>query len=703
MNLTLEEKLGRGPAGACYRARTGEGQAVAAKVLRQAFRESPPLYQRIQADVQRWIGFSHPHALATLGWTEVQGRDVVIEELSGAPSCAALLAQQGQQDVRVAMRIARDVALCLAGAHQAGLAVGDVRPAKIYYDPQEGAKLSDLGLAVASCLAAGYGQVGLRFGHPGYLAPEVTQGPLPAPTPASDVYALGMTFYELVTGRLPYQGDPRQVLSAQLEQPLPIPSGVGITPQVAKWLLRMTAKHPRRRFPNGVSAVNALYRVIGQPPPFPEEPEQADTAKWNTLVEESSRGSQTWSEDRVAQAAPVAPKDVGQRRVSERLPRMDFMASAEVEPGEVEPAPPQKPKPEAGGDEGGLPEGPQVRVGQQIGRGPAGATYEGVLKDHEGAIVIKSLTRRFNKHEELLEGIMARVNRAADVKGPRVLPFLESLKAQGRMLLVYKRAQGPCLRQVLTQQGAQPIPKVLGWLKNLAEALASAQEAEGQVHGDIRPEKVYFDEKGVSVLLTDFGLCGASCLAANYGAAGMHFGHPAYLAPEVIQEGRHEPDLVSDIYSLGILLYEAISGVQPFRGEPKDLLLQHLKQSPPPPQNVSVPKPLAELIIRLTSKVPKSRPQTPHELIAAVELCQKQILLTTGLRKVVQIDEFDPTDSGEDARNSLDAWEADAEAQVQTTGSWSRSKLAELGPVGPDMSMMASEELSPEDNPFADR
>ena len=84
-------------------------------------------------------------------------------------------------------------------------------------------------------------------------------------------------------------------------------------------------------------------------------------------------------------------------------------------------------------------------------------------------------------------------------------------------------------------------------------------------------------------------------------------------------------------------------------------------------------------------------------------MCQKQVLLSAGLGKTAAVDEFNPTDSGEDIQvDNLSAWEKEATEQAETTGSWSRGKIAGLRPAGPDLSsLMASEELSPDQNPFA--
>src|SRR5690606_23233360 len=137
---------------------------------------------------------------------------------------------------------------------------------KVFFDGQH-ARLADPGLARASCLAAGFGQHGLAFGHPTYLAPEVIQERLDRPTPATDVYALGILFYELVCGVAPFQGEVVDVLGKHFDAPLPPPpQGVTFSAAIAGLMLRMTAKSPSQRLPDARAVVTAITNLLeGKP------------------------------------------------------------------------------------------------------------------------------------------------------------------------------------------------------------------------------------------------------------------------------------------------------------------------------------------------------------------------------------------------------------------------------------------------------
>src|SRR5690606_9909891 len=131
----------------------------------------------------------HPNLAGALAMGVSNERHVLVLEHARGTTLQEHLAQAKRLEPRAALRVVFELAHALVAGQERGLSHGDVRAGKVFYDGQH-ARLADPGLARASCLAAGFGQHGLAFGHPTYLAPEVIQERLDRPTPATDVYAL---------------------------------------------------------------------------------------------------------------------------------------------------------------------------------------------------------------------------------------------------------------------------------------------------------------------------------------------------------------------------------------------------------------------------------------------------------------------------------------------------------------------------------
>ncbi|RMG18317.1 MAG: serine/threonine protein kinase [Planctomycetota bacterium] len=695
VQFALGRKLGRGPVGASYAARLADGRHAVAKVITRRFRQNQRLLEEVLKDLRSFVGFRNPNAVETIAVTRYEDRDVVLYAPLRGETLARLLERRRPLDVQLALRIARDVGLCLAHAHQRGLAVGDLRPEKVAFDPQAGAAVLDLGQFRASCLAAGYGQYGLTFGHPGYLAPEAIQEGLYQPTTRTDVYALGVLFYQLVNGELPFPGDPTAQLHAHLERPLPPPTHSSeVTPSLARWMLRMTAKRPAERYADGMAVVNSLYELLGKPGPFPVDRATVSSGSWEREAAVRAKPPENWSESKVVKASAVV-----------ETPALDELyASGLLEQQELRPEAEAEPEPEPAQAAAQEPFDPhaqvKVKLGEKLARGPVGASYRGWVEGDPTERVVKVVTRRFERYPDLLEQILGQLRRAQSVEHSTLVNVRHVVRVGGRDVVVMDRAEGRTLRSVLRAEGRLNFSKALGITKTLAQALAAIADGRTLSHGDIRPEKVYVTEAG-KARLADLGFASASALAANYGQYGMYFGHPSYLAPEVMQEKKREPDLASDMYAIGVLLYEMVCGQPPFRGrDPRETLLLHLKQKPPPPpRELAVPTPLAELILQLLSKSPAIRPSSPRALVDAVTRVQKQVLLTTGLRKVVAVDEFDLADSGDEASGAQ--WTREAVRHAEKTGTWSRDKIGKA--LGQDFSLgelTTSEELDPHRNPF---
>jgi len=679
-DFDLGPKLSRDAVGTSYAGRRrSDGAEVEIKTISREFHQFPDQLGQVLNDVRAWQAVASPNLATPIAVGSIKDRHGIAFQRVEAPTIAETLRRQGTLEPAAAAQVVSQVALALAEQHARGLAAGDVRAEEIRLAPW-GAVLTHVGLARASCLGAGYGQHGIRFGHPAYLAPEVLQEGHAAPTPAADVYALGVLLYLLICGRFPFQGSVREVLRAHLEAPLPPPPPCrsGVTVALAGLMIRMTAKDPRTRLEDGLSAGRALRALAGQGPLVVP---RTDLAPDITLDEWSAASAKddhagyegyAWSTDRIEQARSVGPVDLdadpldGSVRI--RSGRLDAQP---VERGPA--APPTR----------------RVEVGEVLGRGGVGTSYAGALDGEP--VVVKVVSKRIASHAELLGRLVARVREAGRVEHPRVVRPLDVLEQDGRTLIAYEALEGNSLSELIAFRGHLPAHDAVDRLREVARALEAAAAA-GVSHGDVRPAKVLLTETGLPCVI-DFGFAEAACLAAGFGKYGLPFGHPEYQAPEVVQERLPAPTPATDMYSLGVLAYELLVGRPPFRGaSPKETLVEHLtKPLPPPPAEVSIPAPLASLILQMTSKDPSRRPGSFTDLIEELDNCLLQdsaVADTSDSSPSLAVDEFDPTMT----LCSEDVW-GDMSKAASGSGSsdeWTVQKLEQVEKVGPKASSSSS-------------
>ena len=173
--------------------------------------------------------------------------------------------------------------------------------------------------------------------------------------------------------------------------------------------------------------------------------------------------------------------------------------------------------------------------------------------------------------------------------------------AGGVPYLVMEYVEGPSLAAVLRAEGTLSPCRVLGLVAQAAEALACAHAA-GIVHRDMKPGNVLVD--GGQVKITDFGLARAVD-AVPMTRTGLVIGTPAYLSPEQVAGRAATP--ASDLYGLGVIAYECLTGRPPFQGNALAVALAH-RDRPLPPLPGTVPGPVAKLVAALTAKNPQRRP-----------------------------------------------------------------------------------------------
>jgi serine/threonine-protein kinase len=206
---------------------------------------------------------------------------------------------------------------------------------------------------------------------------------------------------------------------------------------------------------------------------------------------------------------------------------------------------------------------------------------------------------------------------ARDLNHPNLLKVYHLGECQGRMYLAMKLIEGPTLAQQISRGGAMDPSRVVEIGRKLASALEAAH-GQKVIHRDIKPQNILLDEKG-DPHLTDFGLARLSDGPA-FTRGGTFLGTPQYASPE---QARLLPaDERSDIYSLGIVLYEMATGRPPFMADSVEEVLRMHREVTPPDLGKSRPdlgSPLSEAIARSLEKEPSRRFQSAREFRMRLE------------------------------------------------------------------------------------
>lgn len=196
----------------------------------------------------------------------------------------------------------------------------------------------------------------------------------------------------------------------------------------------------------------------------------------------------------------------------------------------------------------------------------------------------------------------------------------------GRLYLTMEFIDGPSLAQLLHHRGPLPVPLVLGIMAEIADAVHHAHRA-GVIHRDIKPQNLLLPQtaSGPIVKMLDLGL--AKILFGDFkenivlSKEGVPFGTPMYMSPEQCQGKR--PDPRSDIYALGCVAYELLTGAPPFTGSIAMIFVGQLKKAPPPPSIVApdqkIPRQLDQIVMQCLQKSPEMRFQNGGALCNALQ------------------------------------------------------------------------------------
>jgi serine/threonine protein kinase len=259
----------------------------------------------------------------------------------------------------------------------------------------------------------------------------------------------------------------------------------------------------------------------------------------------------------------------------------------------------------------------KYKIITEVGQGDFAAVYKAVDTTLDRTVALKVLAPHLLWDYAFVQRFQREARVAANLDHPNILTVYEVGQIEGVYFIAMQFLEGRTLSQILEAEGPLPVSRVRAIIEQVASALDYAH-ARGFVHRDIKPSNVIVAEDGRATL-TDFGLVKAG-EGTKLSTTGVVFGTPEYMSPEQAQG--EKVDGRSDIYSLGIMLFEMLTGQVPFEADtPLEVSVKHLTAALPLPRavNPDIPELVERVILKAMAKAPEDRYRRVSEMAEALK------------------------------------------------------------------------------------
>jgi serine/threonine protein kinase/Tol biopolymer transport system component len=267
----------------------------------------------------------------------------------------------------------------------------------------------------------------------------------------------------------------------------------------------------------------------------------------------------------------------------------------------------------------------RYQIIEELGKGGMGRIYKAYDKEIKENIALKLLNPEISVDKKTIERFRNEIKLARKIAHKRVGRMFDLGNAEGIYYIAMEYVPGQDLRGLIRQTGKLTIETTLSIIKQVCEGLEEAHKL-GVVHRDLKPGNIMIDKEG-NVRIMDFGIA-RSLKTKGLTGTGVMIGTPEYMSPE--QSEAKEIDLRSDIYSLGIILYEMLTGRVPFEGDtPLSIAMKHKSEDFTAPKilNPRIPEGLNNLILKCLEKNRADRYQSVEEVSRDIDGIEKTIPL----------------------------------------------------------------------------
>lgn len=514
---------------------------------------------------------------------DVRHRAVQVGARIGWPEAAALAIEMGQALSHVHERAGAD-------GTPLGIVHRDLSPQNVMIGYQGECKLIDFGTARGHNRRC-HTVAGVVFAKPGYVAPEVARQQVG--DGRIDVYAIGVMLWELCAGKRLLSGDPQKHLEEVAASKFDIPkiaASRGIPAELDTIIQKLCANDPDERYASASQASTDLARVLAQAPAG-KGGERSVRARISSLMKT------LWPHEPArsrAEFAKLLRQARELRRETETPPASSGVMEVAAERANTDPS---------------VLAGTPYRLIKKIGEGSSGEVFEAEHTEIGRKYAVKVLSAAHAAATDAVERFRREARAVAKLSHPNLVVLHDFGKSlDGRIFIAMELLDGQTL-DIYAERG-------LTWRESTRLAIQAtraleAAHAAGLVHRDLKPQNLFMTADG-DLKLLDFGV--AMALADTEATERRQkgfavFGTPEYMAPE--QVAGHTVDARCDLYALGCVLYELVTGTRPFEGSPVVVMGKQVRETPDRPSirtsERPIPGELEAVIMKALSKAKEDR------------------------------------------------------------------------------------------------